>query len=379
MFALVVSPSAIVFNASAPNQFVIDELISIAKSGVSTYVLSNHEKPSWFDIKFNNSGVVFAQRRGRQNGQVIREISDELNMPTYNVLVLAGSEVDIHMAKNGGSVLFGASWVNNKKIKMLGIKIDAPSQLGEAICLLKEWKGDWWYRFDLEKYSVRALMDLSEYGKSDAQVRFSQALKSTVKQGSGKLAALLIITSRSLLIDGIGGEESLFWGVYPSSKLCLGGDVQVLSSFTHRLRTTVSLVRYAKVDEPLFIRHAASEKRSHGSGRMTRTNPENQITTLHLNQFYKRSIRGRNVIIVDDCTTYGVSFGVASAFLLAAGARSIKCIALGKFGKTISYFDIDITTDPFKPVGVDGFRLNSTSYQAGVTEEHTQEILLKLF
>ena len=39
-------------------------------------------------------------------------------------------------------------------------------------------------------------------------------------------------------------------------------DSEVLSDFTHRLRTTVSRVRFAERNQPLFIRHAHSIKRS---------------------------------------------------------------------------------------------------------------------
>mgnify|MGYP005724923915 CR=1 FL=1 len=59
---------------------------------------------------------------------------------------------------------------------------------------------------------------------------------------------------------------------------------------------------------------------------------------------------GRNLIVLDDCTTYGVSFGVAAALLRKADAASMTGIALGKFGNQIQYYDILIQNDPFAPV-----------------------------
>jgi hypothetical protein len=84
------------------------------------------------------------------------------------------------------------------------------------------------------------------------------------------------------------------------------------------------------------------------------------------------------VIIVDDCTTYGISFAVASAFLHAAGAASVSGIALGKFGNQLGYHDIVINSDPFQPVGADQFELVSQSALAGRTDGTAQQALLAL-
>lgn len=223
---------------------------------------------------------------------------------------------------------------------------------------------------------LRALMDLSEYGKDADQQIFAGKLKSTVKRGGSRLTALLIVTARSLLIDGARDAEMLFWAVYPSSNSD-NDDSEVLSEFTHRLRTTASQVQFARKGQPLFIRHTPSEKRSAKRGG-DRTDPTGQITTLHLNPNYKRQIKGRNVIIVDDCTTHGVSFGVATAFLLKAGAASVNGVALGKFGNTLNYFEITISSDPFKPVSKEQFTVTAMRSFNGTKDSTAQKILVSL-
>ena len=62
----------------------------------------------------------------------------------------------------------------------------------------------------------------------------------------------------------------------------------------------------------------------------------------------RRRVAGRHVIVVDDVTTYGVSFGVAAAFLANAGAKSIQGVALGKFGNQLRYYEIDLIGDPLR-------------------------------
>jgi hypothetical protein len=195
--------------------------------------------------------------------------------------------------------------------------------------------------------------------------------------GGNRLNALLAITARSLLTDENIAESDLLWGVYPSSS-SNNDDNEVLSDFTHRLRTTVSRVRFSKRGEPLFIRHIPSSKRSAG-GSNDRTDPAEQILTLHLNPYYKEKDRlsGKHVIVIDDCTTYGVSFGVAAAFLRKAGVASVTGVALGKFGNQLGYYEIDILSDPFAPISKDGFSSKLFTV-AGINNNVAQQDLRSL-
>jgi hypothetical protein len=208
------------------------------------------------------------------------------------------------------------------------------------------------------------------------QRQFADKVTTTVKNGGGRLNALLAIASRSLLVDGLANQGQLLWGIYPSSKSA-NDDTDTLSDFTHRLRTTVSRVRIARRGCPLFIRHTAAAKRSAGAGG-DRTNPAGQIETLHLNPEYRRNVAGRHVVVIDDCATYGVSFGVAAAFLRKAGAQSVLGVALGKFGNQLSHYEITISTDPFAPVVAGGYVVNGITKFAGTTSAQSQQILVQL-
>lgn len=294
------------------------------------------------------------------------------------MLVLAAKDEDVQMGKNGGAVLVAAGWSTAKQVIPLGIRVDDAKQLQEIIDLTTSWSGHWWFSGDAARYSVRALADLSTYGKTMTQQVFAQKLTNTVKNGGSRLNALLAVTSRSLLMDGLGLQEGLVWGVYPSSSSD-NDDDEILSDFTHRLRTTVSRVRFSKKGEPLFIRHKPSPKRSAGGGG-DRTDPSDQILTIHLNPFYRDSNRlvGKNVIVTDDCTTYGVSFGVAAAFLRKAGAASVTGVALGKFGGKLNYYKIDINSDPYSPVSKGGFTFATPTGLTGTHSTATQQTLQTL-
>ncbi len=377
MLIIATSPDAVKINGK-PDPDVVKALIDAKAAGNPVGLISNHAEPAWFEDTFGVSGVQFLCTRGRQDGHIISENAERHSLPPYDALVLAAKPEDVRMGKNGGAVLIAAGWGSqDQKVQSLGIRVDTADELREVISLSAQWPGGWWYTADMPGYSVRALADLSGYGKSDPQIVFSKKLTATVKKGGGRLNALLAIVARSLLSDGFGAEKDLVWGVYPSSSSD-NDDDEVLSDFVHRLRTTVSRVRYAKRGEPLFYRHSPSPKRSIGGGG-DRKDPTDQITTIHLNPFYadKGRLVGKHVVIVDDCTTYGVSFGVASAFLKAAGAAKVTCIALGKFGNKVGYYEIAINSNPSAPVAATGFEASRVGF-SGETNGTSQHQLLSL-
>lgn len=374
MLILITSPDALL-HAGKPDQ----EIIGILKKAKADHnpvgLISNHTKPDWFDINFEGTKVQFLQVQGRQKGEIIGINAKKFNLDAFDVLVLAAKDVDVQMGKNGGAVLIAAGWSTDTQVVALGIRVDNALQLEEVIDLTTSWPGQWWFSGNSPKYKVRALADLSGINQVATQQELAKKLTNTVKNGGSRLNALLAITARSLLKEGTGSVKDLLWGVYPSSK-SKNDDSEILSEFTHRLRTTVSRVRYASIGQPLFIRHKPSPKRSLG-GTGDRTDPKDQILTIHLNPFYleKNRLRNKHVIVVDDCTTYGVSFGVASAFLLKAGAASVTGVALGKFGNQLRSYDIAINSDPYAPVVEGGYTSNEPGWLTGSTSNSTKHTL----
>lgn len=379
MLIVLTSPDAIMRNGKI-DQTLVDALKLAKAAGNPTALVSNHTRPSWFDGAFGGSGVQFIQEYGRQSGKLVSINADQHKLKPFDVLVLATKGEDVQMGKNGGALLVAADWAADAKVAALGVQITSAADLSQVIDLSAGWSGKWWFSADATRYNVRALSDLStkKYGLTGTQQAFAMGLTTLVKSGGAKLNALLAVAARSLLMEGFGTKKDLLFGVYPSSK-SKNDDSEVLTDFTHRLRTTVSLARMAAKSEPLFIRHLPSSKRSGGGGG-DRTDPSEQVLTLHLNPYYAKNKRlvGKNVIVVDDCTTYGVSFGVAAAFLRAAGAESVTGVALGKFGSQLRYYEIDIKSDPFKPVPAGSFTVVGSAPMSGVSNSSAQTSLQNL-
>lgn len=375
MLMIITSPDAIAPNG-IPILHLIQVLIKARSNGNPVGIVSNHGEPKWFQSYFAETGVQFLQVRGRQDGTIISKNAKKFELRPQDTIVLAANNADVAMGKNGRAVLVAAGWSDDNAVSSLGIRIDSAAEFEMVLNLSSGWNGGWWFSSVAQSfYSVKALINLSGYGQTMTQQIFARKVTNAVKTGGDRLKALLVATTRSLLVEGFDGLNDQFWGVYPSSGSS-NNDSEVLSDFTHRLRTTVSRVQVARKGVPLFIRHKRSPKRSFREGGL-RTDPTSQIETIHLNPAYRKTIRGRNVIVVDDCTTYGVSIGVAAAFLRVAGAKSTVGVALGKFGNQSRFYNIEISSDPFKPI-VPGSWESRSSLLQGVLFGEAQNTLREI-
>lgn len=350
MLVVLTSPSTVApAPGNLPRPDVVSALINLANQGYAVGIVSNHAAPLWFQQAFGNSNVQFRHWPARQKGEVIQANAEFNKLQSHDVVVLAGSNDDIAMAKNGRAMLVAAGWSNDRHVQDLGVPVADGAEFQAVLGLINNWPGVWWFQGDTSIYSVRALADLSSMnGQTVTQQVVAGKIKATVKGGGPRLTALLTIASRSLLQDGVASVKKLLWGVYPSSASS-NNDGEVLSAFSHRLRTISSRVHMARRGEPLFIRHSESPKR-HAMNGIDRTDPSSQVETICLNPAYRHNIVGRQIIVLDDCTTYGVSFGVAAALLRKAGAAAVLGLGLGKFGNSLRYYQIDIQSDPFAPI-----------------------------
>src|SRR5688572_16776572 len=165
MLIIVTSPDGVLKDGK-PYSELVQVLIKAREAKNPVALISNHQEPEWFKEAFGQSAVQFVQSSGRQSGQILSENAANFSLNTYDVLVLAAKEEDVQMGKNGKAVLVAAGW---SQAKDLGIRIDSAAQFQEVIDLTVGWNGDWWFRGDEARYSVRALADLSGYGKPTTQ------------------------------------------------------------------------------------------------------------------------------------------------------------------------------------------------------------------
>ena len=347
MSVVLTSPSVIA-PGGVVNLSLTGALEGLAKTGAVVAVVSNHSKPGWFQSVFPTQAVQFMHVRGRQGGKVVSNVASKYNVPPHDCIVLGITDTDAKMARDGGAVLLSAAWGAVSRAVDYGIPVSNVNEFLQAVTLVDRCAGAWYFEGSGPWYAVRALADASGRSVSAAQTAWAQKIENTINGGGSRLTALLATGAKSFFMSGIVKPSNLMFGIYPSSRSD-NKDREVLGDFLHRLRTATSRVQFAKKGSPLLVRHTAAMKRSQ-SGTSNRSDPSEQLETVHLNPEYTGKVKGRHVVIMDDCTAYGVSFGVASALLRKAGAASVSCVALGKIGDRLQYLEIAITGNPFRPI-----------------------------
>lgn len=355
MVIITASPSLFDTNSQELSNKIAETLRQLNPDNHLVVFFSNHEEPDWFGEAFPQSNIIFKKRIRRQDGDCIKRIAKKHGIGTYDILTLVCTRDDLQMAKNGHTMMVSVNWATDDYIRKLAMPLRSPKNIADISNIISQWKGHWWYSNKTKDYTVHSLSDLSSINKGADQEDFYNRMVPVIKCGGTKLNAFLALVIRSFIKDKYNELDNLMFCTFPSSS-SRNDDTETLSPFTHKLRISVSNVKICKVGEPLFLRHSQSIQRH--KGKSNREDPINQITTLHLNPKYKRNIKGRNVVVIDDCCTHGLSFGVAAAFLKKAGATSVIGLSLGKLGDCIKYFDIDIKTDPFKPVAVGDYSFN---------------------
>ncbi|MFJ7831845.1 phosphoribosyltransferase [Peribacillus sp. NPDC097284] len=132
------------------------------------------------------------------------------------------------------------------------------------------------------------------------------------------------------LISGVMKNPELrnikIWGTFPSSSSAIN---QELEELKERCRYLTG----RRMTEPLFIRHKQVEK-SHYTAHTTRLSQGCKIhfDSIILNPYYNASrIRGKEVCVIDDYLTNGISFETARNLLIQAGASKVILLSLGRY------------------------------------------------
>lgn len=120
MLIFVASPSAILRGGTIATN-MINVMVQMANQGNRVHLISNKNQPPWFDTYFRGSPITFIKARGRQSGQIIKEMAEYYSTETHNILALAMTQDDIRMAKNGKAVTIGAEWSTDTQVSSLGL------------------------------------------------------------------------------------------------------------------------------------------------------------------------------------------------------------------------------------------------------------------
>lgn len=316
--------------------------------------VSNKPKPAWFDENFPK--VMFQQCTpgnggSRRSGKIVKGLLDanqeKLKLQKSQVVILGYGLLDVGMYANSQSVLVRCDWRTDRdpSIMRYGIPCADIASLPHILTLLSE-EHPWYFTHFDPVCDTYCLSNAATHVGSDAELkRLAAELQACLKHGNPKKRQDFIVALLSSLYATEVFRTTDLWSYYPSSSSKNDG-TELISDFGELARTTF---KRPKGKAPLFIRHTPKAPR-HKSSPDDRENPASEIRSIHLHPSYKDALGGKTIVVLDDYTTTGVSFSVASAFLRKAGATKVLAVAMGKFPRASYILDIDLHGTPFAPV-----------------------------
>lgn len=349
-----------------------EALEKLHKTGNHTLLVSNHARPGWLPKEMKS--VQFCQTRKRQSGDVVPKLIEAnkgIQLIKSEIIVLGVSDADMQMAANSETLLIRCEWADLEPgMTKYGVGWADPKTLPELIGYLED-EAPWHFESEDDFLDVYCLTAAGTIGETDQDYeKFVYQMRFCLKDGEPALKSKLALHLLSSIYKTQKFQTAKLWGYYPSSN-STNDDSDIMADFcrySHRLFKK-------QMRKPLFIRHRESTKRSRSGG--DRTDPASQVNTIHINPYYRGKIKGETVVIMDDFSTYGLSFGVAAAFLSKAGAKKVIAVAMGKFGNCGNRFLIEIDGDPFAPVTA--FKLHKTTRLIGKTDSNVKSTVVKKF
>lgn len=347
---------------------VLDALKVAKDTEVQIELVSIGPKPAWIEQTDGVVGFFRCAAGDRKSGRFIDKLIEhnkKLDLKKSEILILGAKDADFFMAVNSQTLFVCAGWIPDleEKPKLYGVRIDTPGSLNLVLNLLRS-KEPWYFQSNAQTQKTFALTNAGTFGVTDEQtVKVVEALRSCLKDGFEKRKATFIVHLLSSLNVTERFRAAKWWGWYPSSE----SSDSVMKDFA-----TLAREQFKRLTRgPILIRHRPTQKR-HTQRGANRTDPSQQLETIHVNPEYRDRLKGETVVILDDYLTYGVSFGVANALLRKAGAADVICVAMGKFGDRAQSYDIEISGDVFRPLSKEDFRLIGIDSLPGEVEGQAQ-------
>ena len=330
--------------------------------------VSDRPEPSQFKSTFGWINYCCAPSFGtgsRKSGKFVAgllELNKDKNLQKSQIVMLGYGEADVSMYANSQTVLIRCDWRTDlhERIRPYGIPCSKVSDLPRILLLLAE-EHPWHFTHTDAVCDTYCLSNAATRAGADEELKAIAArLQSCLKAGNPTKRQDFIISLLASLYATDAFRSANLWSYYPSSRSDNTGK-ELICDFVEMARTTF---KCRKKSHPVFIRHTPSVAR-HLAPQAGREAPDSQIKSIHIHPDYADSIKGKTVVVVDDYTTTGVSFSVASAFLRKAGAAKVLAVAMGKFPRTSYIQEIELRTSPFSPVT--DFKILRTVAQTGTT------------
>jgi FMN phosphatase YigB (HAD superfamily) len=287
-------------------------------------------------LAVDDQRFLYPRKVGEIKGKrsFVNYVCSQLGISTNQCLYLGDSQNDFIEAINSNVIFFLAAWSNPSF--QYGIPVDTAGEFADIVETFF-LKNELWYYYieDKDKLGrdvvVRALLNpdipkdtgIISILKNKEEYTGSRKIKGFKLDDYLSLHLLASLYLEGLHLRGNNGKP--IWCLYPGHEGKYGSVLESFSMMCSRLFRE-------QYKQELIQRHtnAPSSKEI----RLARKTVEidTQLQTIQLNPQYKDKIMDHPVIVIDDFTTEAYGFETARNFLINAGASSVICIAVSKYG-----------------------------------------------
>ncbi len=304
--------------------------------GVACYLFASQGKPVWLGYYPN---IQYVGLLGRQSKDAARNKISELGRIPEKTLIVSCINADLFMSINSKILSIVAGWSSSldSKAQQYGLRFNNPEILPKIMDILNV-SNPWYYKYEGDNFEIYSLTNAGNKNNIQEMEPVIRMLRNHLKSGDNRFEKVFQLLFLSSLISTPVVQNVDYWAYFPASTP-KKPEEEIIAQYADLARHAFG--NRKKHPYPILIRHTATQAR-HSGFVGNRTDPNSQISTLKVHEYYKTKIRGTTVAIVDDFTTYGTSFGVAETLLKQAGARKVLCFSIGKFGDTLLKYNIEL-------------------------------------
>lgn len=228
-------------------------------------------------------------------------------------------------------------------VKKYGIDFDCIEDIIRAINLLDVHYDNFFEYTENEQFQIISILNGNTQGKPDA---LRDLFQINIKDRNGKTQRVLNLIFYYILSETVHNSvfsDVKYWGNFPSST---GEPNKSMVFLKEMLRRTHG---GSRGDDQILIRVKTTQKKHKSVKEIRLYNKSGRdFETVIVNPKFKNKIKDEVVCIVDDYTTHGYSSEAAKHLLLAAGAKKVIVLTVGKYGYTYQSTQYNLTGDVFK-------------------------------
>lgn len=326
-------------------------LQSVADAGLRTVVFSTHAQPINEQLQalgYPQADLILTQSEvGKRKGspEWVYEAARRLGAEPHQLLCVGDDELMWRSAINAATIYIHSSWSAPLPERVTALLGETPASVWRFLTHFLLQPPRWEYSLDhpeealyfrsLLGSDVRLPASKTEPPKTPPSFTLQDVFTYDIKVQVGRLKAvdvLMLHAMTSLYLEGLVQPNSLF-AVYPSSRP--GRISPLLKEFLK----PASRLFHGYFKEDLLVRavQAVDSSMEKANARKENRPPNipdtNQTNTVHVNPAYKKTLKGRPVIVFDDFTTTGQSLEWARNLLYSAGASQVVLLTIGKYPK----------------------------------------------